>query len=53
VPRDLRESARRLWGNDWVRLVVLTVYYLAIMAGLIVLYGANTYTPPPFVYQAF
>jgi hypothetical protein len=53
VPRDPRESARRFWNNDWVRLVVLTLYYLAIIAGLIALYGGNTYTPPPFVYQAF
>ena len=51
--RDPRESARLAWDNDWVRLVVLTAYYLAIIVGLILLYGGNTYTPPPFVYQAF
>jgi hypothetical protein len=51
--RDPRESARVIWSNDWVRLVVLTAYYLAIIAGLILLYGGNDYTPPPFVYQAF
>jgi hypothetical protein len=51
-----REAARRAslaWDNDWIRLLVLTAYYLAIIIGLILLYGGNDYTPPPFVYQAF
>jgi hypothetical protein len=52
----VREAVRRAslaWDNDWIRLVVLTMYYLAIIVGLILLYGGNNYTPPPFVYQAF
>jgi D-Ala-teichoic acid biosynthesis protein len=44
---------RRAWEDDAVRLVVLTLYYLAIIAGLILMYGGNNYTPPPFVYQGF
>lgn len=43
----------RVWSNDLVRLSLLTVYYLAIIVGLVVLYGGATYTPPPFIYQGF
>jgi len=46
-------SFRRLWRNDLIRLVGLTIYYLAIIAGLVVLYGGAEYVPPPFVYQGF
>jgi hypothetical protein len=41
------------WRHDLVRLVALTVYYLAIIMALIALYGGNEYVPPPFVYQGF
>ncbi|HEV7213697.1 MAG TPA: teichoic acid D-Ala incorporation-associated protein DltX [Chloroflexota bacterium] len=44
---------QRVWGHDLVRLPVLTAYYLAIIVGLIFLYGGATYTPPPFIYQGF
>lgn len=36
-----------------MRGVGLTLYYLAIIAALILLYGGRHYTPPPFVYQGF
>ncbi len=36
-----------------MRVVVLTVYYLAIIAGLIALYGRGDFSTPPFVYQEF
>jgi hypothetical protein len=44
--------------RDWVarprvRFVALTIYYLAILAGLIVLYGKEGFTTPPFIYQNF
>jgi hypothetical protein len=32
---------------------VTTLYYLAIVAGLIVLYGTGDFSPPAFVYQGF
>jgi hypothetical protein len=44
---------RSLWQIDLIRLVGLTVYYLAIIAGLVILYGGAEYVPPPFVYQGF
>jgi|GEM_PF-524023 hypothetical protein len=43
----------RLWSHDLVRLPALTLYFLAVIAALIVLYGGATYTPPPFIYQGF
>jgi hypothetical protein len=42
-----------LAGNGWVRAVALTVYYLAILVALVILYGLRNFTNPPFVYQGF
>ena len=42
-----------LWQKDLLRLIILTLYYLAIIAALFYLYGDTTYTPPPFIYQGF
>jgi hypothetical protein len=36
-----------------VRFVVLTAYYLAILAGLFALYGKGDFSTPPFIYQNF
>ena len=44
---------RQVWRHDLIQLVGLTLYYLAIIAGLVVLYGGAEYVPPPFVYQGF
>lgn len=35
------------------RLVLLTLYYLAIIAALIALYGRGDFSTPAFVYQEF
>lgn len=51
--RGGRAALRRLWEIDLVRLVVLTIYYLAIIIALVVIYGGTHYTPPPFIYQGF
>ena len=49
----LSQRARQIWRNDLVRLIGLTIYYLAIIVGLAILYGGAEYTPPPFIYQGF
>jgi hypothetical protein len=36
-----------------IRLIALTLYYLGIIAGLIVLYGRGDFSTPGFVYQGF
>ncbi len=33
--------------------LILGLYYLAILAGLILLYGKGNFSTPPFVYQGF
>jgi hypothetical protein len=48
-----KDLVHRVWSQDLVRLPVLTIYYLAIIVALIILYGGATYTPPPFIYQGF
>lgn len=44
---------RRLLRSDGMRLGALTLYYLALAAALIAIYGGRHYTPPPFIYQGF
>jgi hypothetical protein len=51
--RDVEHRLRRAWESDTFRLVVLTVYYLAIIISLAVIHGTRQYTPPPFIYQEF
>jgi hypothetical protein len=34
-------------------MIFLTLYYLAIIVGLIILYGNGDFSTPPFVYQGF
>jgi len=41
------EAHPRLWR------VFLVLYYLAVIAALIVMYGKGDFSTPPFVYQAF
>ncbi|MDB6174607.1 MAG: D-Ala-teichoic acid biosynthesis protein [Chthoniobacteraceae bacterium] len=44
-----------LWleAHPHMRVALLTLYYLAIIAGLVVLYGRGNFSTPPFVYQGF
>jgi hypothetical protein len=47
------EIYQRLARNPWLRFVVLTLYYLAIIATLVVMYGRGDFSTPPFIYQGF
>lgn len=40
-------------AHPYVRFAGLTLYYLGIIAGLIVLYGRGDFSTPAFVYQGF
>jgi hypothetical protein len=42
-----------LYANPWLRLVLLTLYYLAILVGLVLMYGRGDFSTPPFIYQGF
>ena len=33
--------------------LALTVYYVAVLIALLLIYGTNPPTPPPFIYQGF
>jgi hypothetical protein len=43
----------KIFGNPWMRLAALTCYYLAILAGLIIMYGKGDFSTPGFIYQNF
>ncbi|HMA38041.1 MAG TPA: teichoic acid D-Ala incorporation-associated protein DltX [Chloroflexia bacterium] len=44
---------RILATNRRLRAVALTCYYLAILAGLLLLYGRGDFSTPGFIYQGF
>ncbi len=49
----LMRSFKDLYNNPTWRVVLLTLYYLAIIAGLIVMYGRGNFSTPKFIYQGF
>jgi D-Ala-teichoic acid biosynthesis protein len=51
--QGLTETLLHLVADPRVRLVGLTLYYLAILLGLVLLYGRGDFSTPPFVYQGF
>ncbi len=46
-------SFMALYANPWVKTILLTLYYLAILIGLILLYGKGDFSTPKFIYQGF
>ncbi len=42
-----------IYHNPTVRVIALTLYYLAIILGLILLYGKGDFSTPSFIYQGF
>ena len=46
-------TLNRMTAHGKLRGLALTIYYIAILAGLVLLYGRGGLTMPPFVYQGF
>lgn len=42
-----------LEAHPRARTALLALYYLAIIAGLLAIYGRGDFSTPPFVYQEF
>jgi len=54
LPEAVLDKTRHwLASHPQVRVAGLTVYYLAIIIALILLYGRGDLATPPFVYQDF
>ena len=51
--RRLMNFFTTLYANSWGRMLLLTLYYFAIIAGLILIYGKGDFNPPDFIYQGF
>ena len=51
--RSLDNLYHLFFSNPWVRGVFLVLYYLAIIAGLILMYGKGDFSTPSFIYQGF
>ncbi|HEY0790124.1 MAG TPA: hypothetical protein VGD78_03560 [Chthoniobacterales bacterium] len=43
----------KLSEHPKIRFALLVLYYLGIVAGLLILYGRGNFSTPPFVYQGF
>ena len=50
---QLRSIGLTVLGSPWGRGALLTLYYLLIVVGLILLYGKGDFSTPGFVYQQF
>ena len=48
-----QQRLRRAWASNTVRLIALTIYYVAINMGVARIHGERHYKPPPFIYQEF
>ena len=42
-----------IYTNPWARMILMVLYYLAILAGLVILYGKGNFSTPSFIYQGF
>jgi D-Ala-teichoic acid biosynthesis protein len=51
--RRWMRSITDLYNNPVGRVVLLTLYYLAIIAALILMYGKGNFSTPKFIYQGF
>lgn len=52
-PSKHMDLVKRWLARPRVRFVMLTAYYLLILAGLLALYGKGDFSTPPFIYQNF
>jgi hypothetical protein len=41
------------YTNYWVRVALLTIYYFAIIVGLVLMYGKGNFEPAEFIYQGY
>ena len=54
-------KAANVWGSlsahvrraERLRTAAIAVYYLAVLVGLLVMYGRGQFTAPSYVYQGF
>ena len=53
INRHWISSITSFLSNPWVRGIFLVLYYLAIIAGLILMYGKGNFSTPEFIYQGF
>jgi len=53
MPRRWIASITTLRASPRVRVAALTLYYLAVLTGLILIYGRGDFSTPSFVYQGF
>ena len=51
--KRLTSFITKIYFNPWARSIFLALYYLAILVGLVMLYGKGDFSTPPYVYQGF
>lgn len=50
---ETKAQSSQLGNKRWLRFLMLFLFYLAILLGLIVLYGKGDFATPAFIYQGF
>lgn len=53
MPKSWMNFIAAFSAKPGARATALTLYYLAILVGLLMLYGAGDWSTPSFVYQGF
>jgi len=48
-----KQYFKRIGANVWVQSGALLLYYLAILVGLVLIYGRGDFSTPHFIYQGF
>ena len=51
--KRLTEFFTALSRNPWGHALLLAIYYLVIIAGLVLMYGRGDFVPHEFIYQGF
>jgi hypothetical protein len=51
--QTLASRMTAILANPWAHGILLTLYYLLIIAGLVWLYGKGDFSTPDFIYQGF
>lgn len=51
--KRLTQFITGVYHNPWGRVALLSIYYLAIILGLVAMYGKGNLSAPEFVYQGF
>jgi hypothetical protein len=51
--QKLRDNLKILYQTSLIKIGLKTLFYVAIILGLLLIYGKGNFEMPPFIYQGF